>query len=199
MSNIIFPTLPGLEWSVNRRPTFTSLVRKDDSLREVAIPVQTRCLYEFDLSYSFLRNRNGATDLQQLLGLFLAMRGNYDTFLFQDPDDFTVVNGQLGTGNGSNRVFILARATGPSYFEAVGQLNTLTNVRWNGMVQSPATYAYSAPNVITFNTAPGNGVVVTATFTFWYVCRFLDELQQYDQFMFNLFSLRSCKFKSVVP
>lgn len=197
MTSIVFPALAGLDWSVKRRPTFKTIVRSSNSLREVRTALQTRCLYGFELGYSHLKNRNGATDLQQLLGLFLAVRGDYDTFLYQDPDDFSVTLGNIGTGNGTNRVFVLARATGPNYFEQIGLLNTLTEVRVNNVVVSPANYTYTAPNVITFTTAPPNGQAVTVTFTHWFVCRFEDEMQQYDQFMFNLFSLRSCKFRSV--
>jgi uncharacterized protein (TIGR02217 family) len=173
-------------------------MREHDSGREVSAALQTRCLYEFDLGYSFLRNKNGATDLTQILSLFLKMRGTYDTFLFEDPTDYTVTASQIGTGNGTNKVFVLGRNTGPSYFEAVGYLNTLTGVYLNGTLQSGANYTFTAPNIITFNTAPANGVVVTATFTFWYVCRFANDYQDYDHFMNQLFQLKTCRFRSVV-
>lgn len=198
MSSIVFPALPGLEWSVTRRPTFVSLQRSSDSLREIYDAAQTRCLYEFELSYSFLRNKNGATDLQQIMGLFLTMRGDYDTFLFEDPNDKSATAVQIGTGNGTNKAFTLGRNTGPSNYEAIGYLNTLTGVYLNGTLQSGANYSFVAPNIINFNTAPGAGVVVTATFTFWYVCRFLSASHSYEQFLYNLHTLKSCKFKSVV-
>lgn len=198
MSSIVFPALPGLEWSVVRKPTFVSLSRSSDSLREIYDAAQTRCLYQFELSYSFLRNKNGATDLQQIMGLFLTMRGDYDTFLFEDPNDKSATLSQIGTGDGSNKAFTLGRNTGPSNYEAIGYLNTLTGVYLNGTLQPGSNYQFVAPNVILFNTAPGAGVVVTATFTFWYVCRFLDDSQNYNQFLSNLYELKSCKFKSVV-
>lgn len=197
MSTIIFPSLGGLEWSVFRRPTFSSIVRSSDSQREVTTQL-TKCFYEFELSYSSLRNKNGFTDLQQIQSLFLKMRGSYDSFLFQDPNDYTVTASQIGTGNGTNKVFVLGRNTGPNYFEAVGYLNTMTGVYLNGTLQSGSTYTFTAPNIITFNTAPGAGVIVTATFSFWYVCRFKEDQQQYDQFMSNLYQLKNVKFKSVV-
>lgn len=197
MSNIVFPVLASLEWGVTRRPTFQTIMRSSDSLREINSLAQVRCLYEFDLSYSALRNRTGAQDLQQLMGLFCAMRGSYDTFLFTDPDDNSANNVQIGTGNGTNLVFVLGRPTGINYFEAIGRVNQLTEVRVNGSVVPTANYSIILPNSIKFNTAPANGAVVTATFTYWFICRFMEDMQGYDQFMFNLFRLRSCKFKSV--
>jgi hypothetical protein len=198
MSTIVFPALPGLSWSVYRKPTFATIVRKSDSNREVTAKMNSRCFYEFELNYEFLKFKNGATDLTQIQSLFLKMRGDYDTFLFEDPNDKSVTLSQIGTGNGTNRVFVLGRNTGPSFFEAVGYLNTITGVYLNGVLQSGGSYTFTAPNIITFNTAPGNGVVVTATFTYYYVCRFKDNLHQYEQFMNHLMKLRSVKFKSVV-
>lgn len=198
MSSLVYPSLPGLAWSVYRQPMFAVTLRENEAFREASEVVMTQCFYEFDLSYEMLRNKNGYTELDTIQSFFLAMRGSYDYFKFQDPNDYSVTLGALGVGDGTNRVFILARNTGPSYFEAVGYLNTLTGVYLNGVLQSPANYVVTAPNVITFNTAPGAGVTVTATFTFYYLCRFADDLQQYDQFCSTMWELGQVKLKSVV-
>lgn len=198
MSTLVFPSLPGLAWSVMRRPTFTTLTRLSDSARETTLRMATVCSYEFELKYEFLRHRDGNTDLQQIQSLFLAVRGDYDIFLFEDPNDNNIVEGQIGTGNGVNTVFVLARNTGPYFYEAIGYLNALTSVSVDGVVQSPASYAWAKPNVIVFNSPPAAGKVVTATFSYYHVCRFLDASQDYEQFMKQLTRLQSVKFKSVV-
>lgn len=198
MSTIVFPALPGLSWSVYRRPTFASIVRMSDSQREVTASLAQRCFYDFELSYEFLRSKQGFTDLQQIQSLFLKMRGDYDTFLFEDPNDKSVTLSQIGTGNGTNKVFVLGRNTGSNFYEAVGYLNSLTGVYLNGVLQSGGSYTFTVPNIITFNTAPANGVVVTATFSYFQVCRFKEHSHQYEQFMNQLTKLRSVKFKSVV-
>jgi hypothetical protein len=198
MSTIVFPALPGLDWSVFRRPNFTNIIRLSDSDREVNTRLSQRCFYDFELGYAFLRSKQGFTDVQQIQSLFLKMRGDYDAFLFEDPNDKAVTLSQIGTGDAANKVFVLGRNTGANFYEAVGYLNTLTGVYLSGVLQSGSTYTFTVPNVITFNTAPGAGIVVTATFSYYYVCRFKDNAQQYEQFMNQLTKLRSVRFKSVV-
>ncbi|MDE1914747.1 MAG: DUF2460 domain-containing protein [Sphingomonadales bacterium] len=194
----VFPTLPGLKWSVTRRPSFASISRSADNLREIFATAQSKCLYEFELTYSFLRNKSGYTELQQLLGLFLQLRGDYDIFLFQDPTDFQVAGAQIGTGDGANTNFTLGRNTGPNNYEAVGYLDKMNGIYINGTFQDETTYSFLPPNTILFNSAPASGAIVTANFSYYYLCRFMDDAQDYDQFLYTLFQLKSCRFKSVV-
>ena len=197
MSNLVFPQLPGQGWSVFRRPTFGVQLRTSPSQREVSSILMDKCYYEFDLSYDMLRQRTGFTELVQIEGLFLAMRGSYDYFFFTDPSSYRVTNGGIGTGDGSNTVFVLGRNTGPSYFEAVGYLNQMTAVYVDGVEVDPADYRFSAPNIIVFDTAPGDGLAVTATFTYYFLCRFGQDSQEYEQFMYRLHQLNSLTLKTV--
>lgn len=198
MSSLVYPTLPGLGWSVYRQPMFAVTLRENEAFREASEVVMTNCFYEFDLTYEMLRNRDSYRELDTIQSFFLAMRGGYDYFKFQDPNDYYVNGSLLGTGNGTNRTFIFARNTGPSYYEAVGYLNAVSAVYLNGVLQDPSSYTLSAPNVLTFTTAPAAGVKVTADFTYYYLCRFAEDLQQYDQFCSTMWELGQVKLKSVV-
>lgn len=198
MSSLVFPTLPGQSWSVVRQPLFSVTLRQAPNFREAREIIMTQCFYEFELSYDMIRNKSGYTELDQIAGLFLTMRGGYDYFRFTDPNDFSITAGSLGIGDGINKVFIFARATGPSYYEAIGYLNTLTGVYINGVLQSPSSYVITQPNVLTFNSAPANGATITATFTYYFLCRFLDDSQQYDQFCSTMYELNQVRLKSVV-
>jgi len=193
----VFPQLIGRSWSVYRKPMFTVQLRSGESQREASSINMTQCYYEFGLSYDLLRNQNGHTELTDIEGLFLKARGSYDYFLFMDPNDHSVINGGIGAGNGTNTVFILGRNTGPSYYEAVGHLNQINNIFLDGVAVDPADYSFSAPNIIVFNNPPGNGVLVTATFSYYYICRFGSDAQDYEQFMYNLYQLRDVTLKSV--
>lgn len=197
MSSLVFPALPGLAWSVMRTPTFSVQMRTSDSQRETATIIMDKCYYTIEMTFEFLRQGGTYTELQQLEGLFLTMRGSYDYFKFSDPNSNTVMNGQIGTGDGTNKVFILARNTGPSYFEAIGMVNQLTDVKVNGVTVDPADYTLSLPNVIVFNTAPPNGQAVTATFTYYYLCRFGEDQHEYEQFMYRLHTLNQMTLKTV--
>ncbi len=197
MSSLVFPALPGLSWSVLRTPMFSVQMRTSDSQRETATIFMNQCYYQIELSYEMLRQGGIYDELQQIEGLFLTMRGSYDYFKFDDPNNNTVINGVLGTGNGTNKTFVFARNTGPSYYEAVGMVNQITNVKINGVTVNPADYSISLPNVIVFDTAPPNGQVVTATFTYYYLCRFGEDQHEYEQFMYRLYQLNQITLKTV--
>src|SRR3546814_2093247 len=112
------------------------------------------------------------------------MRGAYDYFLFTDPNSNTVINGGIGAGNGTNKFFTLGHNTGPSYFEAVGYVNQITNVKLNGVTVNPADYSISYPNVIVFDTAPGNGVAVRSE-------EHTSELQSLMRISYAVFCLKN--------
>ncbi|MDE3061354.1 MAG: DUF2460 domain-containing protein, partial [Pseudomonadota bacterium] len=63
----------------------------------------------------------------------------------------------------------------------------------------PMSYAYATPNLLTFNTAPANGSQITATFRYYFVCRFAADTQDFEEFMANLWTLHEVKLMSVLP
>jgi hypothetical protein len=46
---------------------------------------------------------------------------------------------------------------------------------------------------------PAAGVIVTADFTYYYRCRFVDDSYPFEQFMSNLWTLKKLTFISVRP
>jgi len=118
-------------------------------------------------------------------------------FYFDDPTDDSRADAPVGAGNGVNTVFTLYRAFGIGGFqEPVGGINQLLEVYFNGVQQHPSVYG-KLGNQINFATPPPNGTVITADFTFWYLCRFLEDQHDYEMFMYNLWQLKTCKFRSV--
>ncbi len=138
MSTLVYPSLPGLSWSVFRRPTFDTLVRTSQSQREVRSQLVTETLMEFDLTYEYLSQADVAT----LMGFYCRMRGSYDTFLFDDPEDDRATNVQIGTGDGSTTTFTAQRSLGAST-RVVDYLNAVSAVTVGG---SPASYSVVLPN-----------------------------------------------------
>jgi hypothetical protein len=55
------------------------------------------------------------------------------------------------------------------------------------------------PNTLSFATAPGSGVTVSADFAYAFNCRFLDDQMDFEEFMSSLWKLDSMKFRSVKP
>jgi hypothetical protein len=188
-------------------PTWASIVSTHASGREVVTPQQVYPLNEFTLTYELLQEQTANqqvyqpnapyTELQQIAGLFLACSGQYGRFTFDFPADDSRTGGAIGIGDGVTTVFTVFRTFGPyGFVEPVGQLNVVNAVYFDGVVQVPGTYGTSG-NQLVFLAAPSNGVVITADYSFFFLCRFIEDQHDYDQFMFNLWTLKSLKIRSV--
>jgi hypothetical protein len=204
---VAFPTLATLNgagqgWSVHRRPTYSTRIAAAVSGREVRSPYYTIPLYEFELTFDGLYSGNNnlgaipAQSQQLLMGFFLSLQGQYGAWLFTDPDFNQVSGGTLGIGDGTTAVFPLLRTVG-NYSEQVQAANIVTTVYLNGVAQAGGSWAVANGNTISFATPPGANVTVTADFTYYFVCRFLDDVHDYEEFMYQMHTLQSCKFRSV--
>jgi uncharacterized protein (TIGR02217 family) len=190
MSNAVFPVLAGLSWGVRKTPVFSTRVQTALSGYETRAALYSYPLYNFSLQYEFLREATG--ELQQLLGFFIARRGQFDSFLYTDPSDNSVTNYLLGVGNGTKREFQLLRSYG-GFVEPVMNVNTVTQVTVNGIATT--AYAVGTDGLLTLNTAPAAGQVVRWTGTYYFRCRFMSDEADFEQFAYQFWSLQSLGFK----
>jgi len=197
------PALAGLSWSRHKKPGFSTRVASHVSGREVRVALMAYPLYEFEAVYNGLTSSAslfaglGASSLQTLMGFFLQLQGQFGTFLYTDPDDNAVTGQAFATGDGSTASFTIERSLG-GFLEPAGWVTTLSNVYLNGVHQSSG-FSLTTPNTLTFTSAPGNGVVVSAEFAYAFNCRFLEDQMDFEEFMANLWKLHSMKFRSVKP
>ena len=202
---LIFPALPGLAWSVTKTPTFQTRIQRAVSGRELRALDYPYPLWQFALVYDFLRDnpQAGYDELRTLLGFFMLCQGAFGTFLFQDPSDFQVAGQQIGTGDASRTVFQLQRAMGAmlpggGFLEPITAPNVVSTIYLNGITQAPATYSVDpATGLVTFDTAPGSGLIITADFTYYFRCRFIDDKYDFENFMRHLWQLKKLTFISV--
>ena len=293
VATAVFPKMRGLQWDRKKTPQFNTAVRSVTSGRETRTAYMQFPWWSFELVYSYLPddhpssiNSSGYNDLQQLLGFFLQMQGNWQAFLYRDDSDYRVESGTIFTGDGVTVQFPLTRNLG-GFNEPVGQIdqsvmgtftagevdtststiiiphhglktgdgpflatttgalptgmagstaywsividtntiqiadsyanaiagtavsltaagsgtNTLTrsiNIYLNGVLQSPSAYTLTLPNQIVFGVAPASGVVVTADFEFYFVCRFTDDKAEFNHFADKLWELQKLDFRSVI-
>ena len=196
-----FPPLPGQGWSVHKKPTFSTLVASHASGREVRDPLWQLPIWEFELTFDGLASDSasypglGAQSLQSLMGLFLQCQGQFGTFLYADPTDHAVVNQGVATGDGATTTFTMLRSLG-GFAEPVGWVTSIANVYFNG-VNHPSGWSLTAPNSLVFASAPASGIVITASFSYAFQCRFADDSEDFEQFMQNLWTVQSLKFRSV--
>jgi uncharacterized protein (TIGR02217 family) len=200
-----FPLSPGLGWSVHVAPKFKTRVADHVSGREIRTAWQQYAIYDLTLSFEVLRG-DATQEIQTLMGFFLARQGQYDTFLLdlgavtQNATDDTVTMGAQGTGDGVTTVFTLMRTVGEAA-EPVGYVfgTDLSAVYVAGVLQDPASYSFVSPNTLTFNTAPASGSQITASFRYYFVCRFAADAQDFEEFMANLWTLHELKLVTVLP
>jgi uncharacterized protein (TIGR02217 family) len=204
---LIFPTLPGLAWSVTKTPTFQTRIQRAASGRELRALDYPFPLWQFALVYDFLRDNPAAgyDELRTLIGFFMLCQGAFGTFLFQDPSDCQVTGQLIGVGNASAAIFQLQREMGATlagggFFEPVVAPNVVRAIYLDGVIQNPATYSVD-PNsgLITFSAAPGSGLIITADFTYYFRCRFTDDKYDFENFMHGLWQLKKLTFISVRP
>jgi uncharacterized protein (TIGR02217 family) len=202
---LIFPALPGLAWSVTKSPTFQTRIQRAVSGRELRALDYPYPLWQFTLVFDFLRDNPAAgfDELRTLMGFFMLCQGAFGTFLFQDPSDDRVSGQQIGTGDTLRTVFQLQRTMGKTlpgggFLEPIVAPNVVSAVYFNGIVQDPAGYSVDPmTGLVTFNIAPGSGLIITADYSYYFRCRFIDDSYAFENFMFRLWQLKKLTFISV--
>lgn len=188
---LVFPALPGLAWNVTKAPTFQTRIQRTVSGRELRAVDYPNPLWQFTLIFAFLRDNPsvGLDELRTVMGFFMSCQGASGTFLFEDPSDCRVSGQYLGTGDSSKSDFQLQRTMGTTlpnggFSEPIVAPNTVDAIYFDGITQAGSSYSVD-PNtgLVTFETPPSTGLVVTANFSYWFRCRFVDDSYSFENFM----------------
>jgi uncharacterized protein (TIGR02217 family) len=203
----IFPSLPGLGWSVVKSPRFATRIQRAVNGRELRALDQPNPIWSWTLTYPLLRDRSdartplgpgiGYDELRTLAGFFLQQQGALQPFLFDDPTDNAVTAQPLGAGDSSRAVFQLLRTMG-SFAEPVTAPNAVSAIYFDGILQPAADYTVdAATGLVTFAAPPPAGRIVTADFTYFFRVRFADDTAEFENFMLQLWQARQIKLQSV--
>jgi len=216
MAYLIYPdNLPGLAYSIVRRPKHNVSVQTHQSGGEVRMSYWSLPLWEWDLTYELLRDgfRNGRnyTELKQIEGLFLASTGSLNGFQFRDHDDNQVFRQFLGntTSNPSPSLVRFYGAGIVGVTEPVGFLDTTQP--FNLYVDSSAapvdisdpiwgyTLSLATPlqQQVIFNNTPPAGHDLFADFSYLFYARFQSDSQDFEKFMHGLWSLKKVTLQSL--
>ena len=204
----IFPALPGLGWSVSKAPRFATRVQKATSGRELRVIDQTNPMWTWTLTFALLRDEHdtrgpngpgaGFDELRTLAGFFLQQQGSFGAFLFDDPTDDVVAAQRIGTGDSTTTAFQLTRTFG-GFTEPMTAPNVVSAIYFNGVLQAASHYTTDpATGIATFATAPATGQAITADFTYYFRVRFADDTAEFENFMYQLWSLKQIKLQSVL-
>jgi hypothetical protein len=136
------------------------------------------------------------TNISNSLGFFNSVKTTPGGYLyFNDPDDNSVTNQVVGVGNGSNKIFQCARTMGGFTEPIYAPVSAGAVFKVNGTTQTASVD--QTTGVITFVTAPGNGLSVTWTGSYYWLSEFEDEMPEFSRFMNQLYELQSLKIKTV--
>lgn len=194
MSNAVFPDLPGLEIKVKKTPIWNTRVQTAVSGKELRASLYSTPLYELALSYSVLR-AGAEAELQNVVGFFNARKGKFDSFLYSDPLDSSVVGQSFGVGNGTTKDFQLVRAFGGNA-EPVMNLNGAPTIKVNGVTKTLGVdYTINSYGMVTFVVAPANGAELTWDGAYFYRVRFKQDSADFEQFLWLLWQAKKIEFR----
>lgn len=195
MSQAVFPALAGLAWNITKSPGWNTKVQRSDGGKELRASFYSEPLWRWVLQYEVLRAATAFTELQTLMGFYNARQGMFDSFLFSDPDDNAVTAESFGTGDGVTTAFQLKRAIG-GFAENVFDLNGTPSIYKNAVFQSSG-YTVSASGLVTFASAPANGVLLTWTGGYYWRVRFDQDSAEFNKFSVALWDMKQLAFVSV--
>jgi hypothetical protein len=203
----VFPTLPQ-GYPIKVSPVLDTTLGTTKSLREMRVAQQTYPIWDIEILFEQLKDQTqnqtpyvpftGYTQYMQLVQLWLMMYGQAGVFYFTCPWDYSRSNQAFGTGDGNTIAFTVYRTWGlgaQATVAPVGGINAVNTLYVNGVAQSPSSYSVQR-NKIVFNNPPAAGATLSLTFTYYYVCRFTEDDQDYEEFAKNRWSVQSLKFRA---
>jgi uncharacterized protein (TIGR02217 family) len=197
-----FPTLalgPALAWSVHIKPQFKTEIGQHVSGRETRTQRFAHPYFDIDLTYDLLRADAAHLELQAIAGFFEQASGEAAPF-WVEPPGLSAVTGQgIGVGDGSQTVFPLVASIG-SYIGPVYGTSGVATVYLNGVAE-PSGWSVSNQYLpaITFTSPPLTGAAITADFSILWLCRFAEDVQDFEEFMTMLWALRTVRLVTVRP
>jgi uncharacterized protein (TIGR02217 family) len=196
----VYPILVGQEFIAKKTPVYSTAVTTSTSGKERRRPQWPYCKWKFEVGYEFLRNVPTDSELQSLFAFFGSKKGQYQEFLFYDPEDNVVETQSFATGNGVRTVYTLQRTIthkGKSMVDPVRAFYGNPVIRING--STTTAFTVGDYGQITFTSAPANGAVLSWSGSVLFVCRFDDDELDVEQVMSRLWAGRGVSFGSVKP
>lgn len=202
MSSFVFPTLKGLTFDITRTPIWKTGRQESLSGKESRISYQFYPRIKYNLVYEVLRDDIATSDFRALGGLYDAMQGSFDTFLYTDPDFNTVTDENFGTGDGTTQDFQLTakfqNSGGPGWPSIIQNLNGAPTIKKAGVTQtSPTNYTLGATGIIHFVTAPAAAAALTWTGAFYQRCRFTQDMLDFVKIMNRWWAAESVEFITI--
>ncbi len=198
-SYAIFPPIDTLGWSVKLSPIWATGAALHVSGKEVRAAKYAAPRWAIELNYDVLRLTAPDVELAQIVGFFAQCQGQDASFYFE-PVTISPAAGQaIGTGDGTTATFPFTVSIGSASI-APANVGTVSAVYLNGIALPGSAYSVDATALaptVTLAAAPAAGVVVTADFHWYFLCRFDDDSEDAEEFMSQFYALQSLRLKAV--
>lgn len=207
----LFPVLPE-SFPIRLSIVMDTIIGTVKSLREVRVAQQQYPLWDIEIPFEELRDQTQNQEpyepftyptvyqqYEELVQFWLMMYGQANIFAFDAPWDDSRSNQLIGVGDGETETFTVYRTWGTGQLSVllpVGMVNEVFSVTVGGTPVSASDYTINR-NKITFTTAPAPGAQIIMTFSFYYLCRFVADEQDFEEFSKNRWTVPSLKFRSV--
>lgn len=142
---------------------------------------------------------NGAayTELQTIMGFYNTLLGTQSAFSYPDDTDNSVTNQPFGIGDGVSTAFQLVRTFG-TFTEPVYLPQGTPTIFNNGSPVSGSNYTISPAGIVTFTSAPTNGVSLTWTGTYNWLVRFDVDKVDFTEILSQLWKVNQLTFSSEI-
>ena len=197
MSDLLFPMFRGLQYPIGKTPHWNTIVQESISGVKKFLQCYTYPYYTFNLSFSYLSDKNlAADDVHTLMAFYNQLGGAGQDFLYADPlfEDNAVDKQTFATGDGEKESFRLTRQYG-SYVEPVFGVYNKPKIYVNGT--ETTAFTWNKQGLITFNSAPANGAVLKWTGRWFYRCHFQEDEAEFQQIFMGGWNLEELVLESI--
>ena len=210
----IFPALPA-SFPVKLSPGLDTIIGTTKALREMRYPQRSVPLWDIELPFEELRDQTqnsapylpfaGLAQYETLVQTWLMMYGQSNVFAFDAPWDNSRSNQIIGIGDGQTWGFAVYSTWGAgaqAQTLPVGCINAITAVYVNGVLVPTSQYTYSRNKIYFIDGRgmpypPPANAVISMTFSYYYLCRFVEDEQDFEEFAKNRWVVPSLKFRAV--
>lgn len=138
-----------------------------------------------------LNARDLATEADQVWRMYLRMKGSFDTFFFENPNENPVTAETVGSGDGAKSVFYLGNKVSIATGDLILTPSTLVLQRSIGGTGDYLSFStYTADNslgqITTNAILPSGDVLKASTYNFRYKVRFKDDSLTRETMVANL-------------
>lgn len=186
MSNAIFPDFQGIAWPVGISPKFATKTQTSVSLRESRARLAAYPIYTIKVTFEFLRS----SEFDTAMGFFNTHGGSFESFLWDNKDDNSIVDQVLGMGDNSRTQWQLLRSKG-GFVEPCENIKTVSSITVDGVVQAPTSYTVTSTGLLVFVSPPAADKPISWSGSFYYRCRFGADSADFEKFLRDLWQLKT--------